>query len=282
MKLVTFENDGTPGWGVISGADGIVSGRELLGGRFGRLKDVLARERLDELRDEVSRRAPDIGLDAVRLLPPVPDPAHVYCAGLNYLAHAQEVQKDKPDAPRFFLRTASSLIGHGAPVERPKVSTDLDFEGEVAVVLGKGGRHIPVGQAMAYVAGYTCFMDGSVRDYQKHTTTSGKNFHATGAVGPWIVTADEIPDWQALTLETRLNGEIVQKTGTDSMIVSIPEMIAYLSDISVLQPGDIIVTGTPEGIGCRREPPLWLKPGDRIEVSVSGVGTLSNPVADER
>lgn len=281
MRLVTFENEGTVGWGVVSNENGIISGHRLLGGAFDTLKEIIAQDRLEDLQREASGHAPDLGIDDVQLLPPIPDPAHILCAGLNYLAHAQEVAKDKPEAPRFFLRATTSLVGHGQAIRRPKVSTHLDFEGELAVVIGKGGRHIAQANALGHIAGYCCFMDGSVRDFQQHSLTAGKNFDATGGMGPWLVTTDEIPDWRGLTLETQVNGESVQNASTTDMIVSIPAMIAYLSQIVHLRPGDMIVTGTPEGIGCRRTPPLWLKPGDSVSVSIPGIGTLNNPIEDE-
>jgi 2-keto-4-pentenoate hydratase/2-oxohepta-3-ene-1,7-dioic acid hydratase in catechol pathway len=281
MRLVSFEHSGERGWGIITPRDEIVCGNRRWEGRYPTLKAALAALDHGAIADMAESETPDLALDAVWLLPPVPDPEHIYCAGLNYLAHAHEVAKAAPDAPRIFLRTASSLVAHGQPIERPKVSTDLDYEGELAVVIGQGGRNIAAGNAMEHVAGYTCFMDGSIRDYQKNTTTAGKNFHATGAMGPWLVTPEEIGDWRELSLETRLNGEVVQSAKTSAMMVSIGELIAYVSTISVLQPGDVIVTGTPEGIGCRREPPLWMKPGDVIEVDISRIGTLRNRVVDE-
>lgn len=280
MRLVSFETEEVGNWGIVRD-EGIVLGLSLFRGRYPTLKAALATHEVAEIARAAEGVMAERRLESVRLLPPIPDPEHIYCAGLNYLAHAQEVEKAAPEAPRIFLRTASSLIGHGAAVERPKVSTDLDYEGELAVVIGKGGRHIAPGEAMEHVAGFTCFMDGSIRDYQKNTTTAGKNFHATGAMGPWLVTEDEVGDWRALTLETRLNGEVVQKARTDAMMVSIGELIAYVSTISVLKAGDVIATGTPEGIGCRREPPLWMKPGDVVEVEISRVGVLRNPVVDE-
>jgi 2-keto-4-pentenoate hydratase/2-oxohepta-3-ene-1,7-dioic acid hydratase in catechol pathway len=182
----------------------------------------------------------------------------------------------------MFIRFTDTLVGHGGELIRPKVSDNFDFEGELAVVIGKPARHVTAEQALDHVAGYTCFVDGSVRDYQKFSVTSGKNFPGTGPLGPWLVTPDEIPDPSKLTLTTRLNGSQVQHSPTDLLIYSIPQIIAFCSDFTQLSPGDVIATGTPEGVGHSRKPPLWMKPGDVLEVEISGIGTLRAHVADER
>jgi len=182
----------------------------------------------------------------------------------------------------MFVRFANTLVGHEGEMIRPSVSQSFDFEGELAVIIGRGGRHIAVERALEHVAGYTCFVDGSVRDYQKFSVTSGKNFPATGPLGPWIVTTDEIADPKRLALVTRLNGQEVQKSGTDLLIHSVPQIIAFCSDFTPLAPGDVIATGTPEGVGHRRTPPLWMKPGDVLEVEISGIGTLRSRVVDEK
>ncbi len=182
----------------------------------------------------------------------------------------------------MFIRLASTLAGHEGEMIRPSVSQSFDFEGELAVIIARGGRHIPVERALDHVAGYTCFVDGSVRDYQKFSVTSGKNFPATGPLGPWIVTTDEIADPTRLTLVTRLNGQEVQKSSTDLLIHSVPQIIAFCSDFTPLAAGDVIATGTPEGVGHRRNPPLWMKPGDVLEVEISGIGTLRTRVVDEK
>jgi 2-keto-4-pentenoate hydratase/2-oxohepta-3-ene-1,7-dioic acid hydratase in catechol pathway len=181
----------------------------------------------------------------------------------------------------MFIRFTDTLIGHGGKLIRPKVSDNFDFEGELAVVIGKAARHITPEQAFDHIAGYTCFVDGSVRDYQKFSVTSGKNFPGTGPLGPWLVTTDEIPDPSRLTLSTRLNGAQVQHSPTELLIYSIPQIIAFCSDFTQLSPGDVIATGTPEGVGHSRKPPLWMKPGDVLEVDISSIGTLRAHVADE-
>jgi len=192
-----------------------------------------------------------------------------------------EVGRTLPPHPSIFVKLPEALAAHGEPLLRPRVSDNFDFEGELALVIGKAGRHIPAARAFDHVAGYTCFNDGSIRDFQKHSVTAGKNFHASGAMGPWLVTADEIADPGRLTLETRLNGQVVQHASTDSLIYSIPTIIAYVSAIMPLVPGDVIATGTPEGVGAGRTPPLWMQPGDEIEVEIAGIGTLRNPIMAE-
>jgi 2-keto-4-pentenoate hydratase/2-oxohepta-3-ene-1,7-dioic acid hydratase in catechol pathway len=279
MPFVSFATP-APCWGVVGGA-GVVDGRKLLGGACASLKAVIAAGRLDEAEEEAAGRKADFALEGLTYLPVIPDPEHIFCAGLNYAAHAAETGQAAPGFPRMFLRAPSSMLGHGAPVQRPKVSDRLDFEGELAVIIGRPGRHIAEADALSHIAGYTCFMDGSVRDWQEHTTTAGKNFFASGPLGPVMASARDIPDPTALTLVTRLNGEEVQRVTTDRMVHTIPALIAYCSAITPLRPGDVIATGTPEGIGNRRKPPLYMKAGDRIEVEISRIGELWNSVADE-
>ena len=200
---------------------------------------------------------PDHKLADVKWLPAIPNPEKILCAGINYRSHAAETGRELPKQPSMFIRLANTLIGHEGEMIRPSVSQNFDFEGELAVVIGRGGRHIPVERALDHVAGYTCFVDGSVRDYQKFSVTSGKNFPGTGPLGPWIVTTDEIPGPDAPRRSRHaLNGQEVQKSGTDLLIYSVPQIIAFCSDFTPLAPGDVIATGTPEGVGHRRNPPL--------------------------
>ena len=220
----------------------------------------------------------DARVDEVTFLPPLAAGARIFCVGINYRAHASETGRDIPAQPTIFTRTPESIVGHEQSLNRPAVSSQLDFEGELAVVIGCHGRNLPRSDAMRLVAGYTCFNDGSIRDFQKHSVTAGKNFDATGACGPWIVTSDEIPDPSALLLVTRLNGAQVQRSGTDLLIYPIDLILAYLSKITELRPGDIVATGTPAGVGALRDPPLWMKPGDRVEVEIDRIGTLRNAV----
>jgi len=283
MKLASYRLDGEDTFGAIVG-DGVVT----LGGRKARhatLRDALDAGALGEngeLRDAIVGKAPDHPLSAVTFLPAIPDPQKILCVGINYKSHAEETGRDTMSNPQIFLRLVNTLVGHEGEMIRPKVSTNFDFEGELAVIIGKGGRHIRESDAFDHVAGYTCFVDGSVRDYQKHSVTSGKNFIGTGPLGPWIVTTDEIPDPTRLTLMTRLNGEEVQRSGTDMLIYSIPRIIAYASAVTPLAPGDVIATGTPAGVGHRRSPPLWMKAGDVLEVEITGIGTLRSRIVDER
>lgn len=285
MKLASyFTADGRPGYGVVVG-EGLVD----LGARLGResvgsLRGLLATDdglvRATEVAD---RRAPDLALAEVTLAPPIPDPSKIICVGLNYRDHVAETGRTETEKPALFARYPESQVGHGQPIVKPAVSDQFDYEGELAVVIGRGGRHIPASGALAHVAGYSCYNEGSVRDWQRHTSQflAGKSFAQSGSFGPWLVTADEIPDPSRLTLETRVNGQVVQHTTTDLMITAVPELIAYISTVLPLAPGDVIVSGTPGGVGARRTPPLWLRPGDIVEVEISTIGVLRNPVATE-
>jgi 2-keto-4-pentenoate hydratase/2-oxohepta-3-ene-1,7-dioic acid hydratase in catechol pathway len=281
MKLASYVAEGREVFGAVIGG-GVVTLNERLGGRYASLRHALAANAPSDLRKAVEAAKPDHKLADVKFLPPIPDPEKILCAGINYRSHAAETGRDLPKQPSMFIRLANTLTGHDGELIRPSVSQSFDFEGELALVIGRPGRHIPVEQALDHVAGYTCFVDGSVRDYQKFSVTSGKNFPGTGALGPWIITSDEIPDPKRLMLVTRLNGQEVQRSSTDLLIYSVPQIIAFCSDFTPLAPGDIIATGTPEGVGHRRTPPLWMKPGDVLEVEISGIGTLRNRVVDER
>lgn len=221
----------------------------------------------------------------LRFRPPIARPPKVVCVGLNYVDHAAESPyKDVPSYPAIFPRFASSLIGHGEAIVRPTVSTQLDFEGELVAVIGRGGRHISRAAALDHVAGYSIFNDGSLRDYQFKSPqwTVGKNFDDTGAFGPEFVTADELPSGgKGLKIETRLNGQVVQSANTNDLVFPLADLIYYLSEAITLEPGDLIVTGTPAGVGFARKPPLFMKDGDICEVEIEGLGLLRNPVRDE-
>jgi 2-keto-4-pentenoate hydratase/2-oxohepta-3-ene-1,7-dioic acid hydratase in catechol pathway len=278
MKLASYVVDGRPGFGVVTG-DGVVT----MNGRtkYATLRDVLAAGALDEIKRAAQGQRPDHKLSDLRFLPAIPEPDKILCAGINYRSHAAETGRDIPKAPSMFVRFVDTLVGHDGEMIRPSVSECFDFEGELAIVIGRAGRHIEPERALDHVAGYTCFVDGSVRDFQKISVTSGKNFPGTGPLGPWIVTTDEIPDPSRLTLATRLNGQEVQHSGTDLLIHTVPQIVAFCSDFTALSPGDVIATGTPEGVGHRRTPPLWMKAGDVLEVEISGIGTLRTRVVDE-
>lgn len=228
--------------------------------------------------------AAEINLATVEVLPPLPAPEKIICVGLNYREHAAESNVAPPAFPTIFSRFASSLIGHGAPLVRPKRSTQFDFEGELVAVIGRGGRHIPPARALDHVAGYSVFNDGSIRDIQLRTSqwTMGKNFDGTGAFGPAFVTADALPAGaRGLRLVTRLNGTVVQDASTDDLIFDIATLVSEISAAMTLKPGDVIVTGTPSGVGMARTPPLFMKDGDVCEVEIEGIGLLRNPVRDE-
>ncbi|MGF6695471.1 2-keto-4-pentenoate hydratase/2-oxohepta-3-ene-1,7-dioic acid hydratase in catechol pathway [Paraburkholderia sp. MM5496-R1] len=282
MKLISFTKGNVPGYGAVRG-EGVVD----LGKRYGELaptlRDALAGVALKEIERIVAQSEPDFLLADLTLAPVIPNPDKIICVGLNYRDHVAETGRAQTEHPVLFARWPGSQVAHGEALIRPKVSERFDYEGELAVVIGKGGRHISSADALSHVAGYSCYNDGSVRDWQSHTSQflPGKTFAGTGAFGPWLVTADEIPDPTDLTLTTRLNGAVVQQTRTDLMITDIPSLIAYCSTILPLTPGDVLVTGTPGGVGAKRSPPLWMKPGDVAEVEISGVGVLRNVVRDE-
>ena len=261
--------------------DGLVSLRGRLPDDPPDLGAALGTTSLEEIRRIADAQDPQTALDEVEYLPVVPHPAHVFCAGINYADHAQETGREITARPGIFLRFADTLIGHGQPMVRPRVSHHFDFEGELAVVIGTAGRYIAEDAALDHVAGYSCFVDGSLRDYQKHSVAAGKNFPATAPFGPWLVTADEVGDPSRLVLETRLNGQVMQHAGLDQLINSVPVLVSYLSEITSLQPGDVIATGTPAGVGHRRDPQLWMQPGDNLELEISQIGTLSTQVVDE-
>ena len=219
----------------------------------------------------------------VTFRPLVTRPHAVWCAALNYPNHVTEGNWERPSFPPFFLRVADSLCGHLEPMVQPSVSDRLDYEGELAVVIGKTARHVSEADAYDVIAGYSCFNDGSVRDWQRHTQqiTSGKNFTATGGFGPWLTTKDEVPDIESAELSLRLNGRTMQRTKIGEMIFGIPQQIAYLSTMCELRPGDVVVTGTPGGVGARQDPPLFMQPGDVVEVEITGIGLLNNPIVKE-
>jgi 2-keto-4-pentenoate hydratase/2-oxohepta-3-ene-1,7-dioic acid hydratase in catechol pathway len=278
MHIASFTSGGKPSFGVISN-DRVVDLATRTGAAT--LCDAIAGGKLIAAA-KASQGEPGQPLSAVTLLPPIPNPGKIVCIGLNYRDHAAEAGLKLPEHPSVFVRLTNTLTAHGAPMVRPKLSSDFDYEGELAVVIGKAGRHIPKSAALDHVFGYACFNDGSLRDYQfKHSLVVGKNFISTGGFGPWIATADNIPDPSKLTLTTRVNGAQVQHKGLDDMIFDVPAIIAYVSSWTKLEPGDVIATGTPEGVGFARKPPLWLKPGDTVEVEISGIGVLRNPIIAE-
>ena len=281
MKLVTFEVGSRLSWGACRDRDVLDLGSAL----DGECPDVLHALSLDRGRlDAAAEKARRLSLDEVAFAPVLPNPGKIFCVGHNYESHRKETGRDKTDHPSIFTRFPDSQVGHRRALVRPKVSTMFDFEGELALVIGRAGRVISEADALGHVAGYACYNDASVRDWQWHTKqfTPGKNFPGTGAFGPWLITADEVPDPSTLRVTTRVNGAVMQDQPTSDLIFPVPVLIAYISQFTPLAPGDVIVTGTPGGVGAKREPPVWLKAGDVVEVSIPGVGHLVNTVEDER
>lgn len=286
MKLTTFIQDGIPRLGVVEG-EAVVDLNAAYPGIPSDLRKALqGNTDLDAAAARVlASDAPRLPMSGITFAPAIPEPGKIVCLGLNYFDHAQEGGREKPDYPWFFLRTATSLIGHGAPAVVPKVSDRLDYEAELAVVIGQRvPRHVPEASALDYVFGYACFNDMSVRDYQKRTPqwTIGKIFDGTGAFGPVVVTADTLPPGAAgLRIQCRLNGKVMQDANTRDMIWGVAETIALLSEVLTLEPGDVIVMGTPAGVGQARTPPVWMKAGDHVEVEIEGIANLINTLADE-
>lgn len=247
------------------------------------LRGLLEADRLDAARQAAEGAEPDGTIDEIALLPVIPDPAAVWCVGVNYDDHRRETGRVPSSHPTLFLRIAASHVGHRQPLMRPRVSSQFDYEGELAVIVGRPGRHIPEAVAMEHVAGYACYNDGTIRDWQRHTSQfgPGKNFERTGAFGPWMVTRDQLADPYAQTLVTRVSGEEVQRTRIGQMTFKIEQLVHYLSTVYTLGAGDVISTGTPGGVGSRRTPPRFLRSGDLVEVEISGIGILENPVIDE-
>lgn len=275
MKLMSFrDRAGRTGWGAVEGeqvAD--------LSATAPSLRAALASGKPIA----ITASAPRLPLASVTFLPPIPDPDKIICVGLNYLSHIQEGGREVPKQPTIFTRWANTQVGHGQPMVRPSASVTFDYEGELAFVVGRRCRHVAEAEAMDAVAGYACYNDGSVREWQRHSSqfTPGKNFPGTGGFGPWLVTPDEAGDIAKATLITRLNGQEVQNGRIDDLVFGVARLIAYCSAFTVLEPGDVVITGTTGGVGAYRKPPLWMKAGDTVDVEVSGVGTLTNPVIDE-
>ena len=281
MKLASFDADGTTSYGIVVDG-GIVDLRTRLGARHADLKSLLAADALADAAAH-SGDAPDHAFADVRWQPVISNPSKIVCVGLNYEDHRIEAGLDPTEHPALFLRTPDSQVAHSEPIVRPRESATLDFEAEIAVVIGRAGRRIDPSAAWDHIAGYSCYNDGSVREWQRHTLqyTAGKNFPSTGGFGPWLVTADQVPPSTVMTLSCRVNGDLVQQATTEQMIFGIPELLAYISTVWTLVPGDVIVTGTPAGVGSRRTPPVWLVPGDSVAVEIDKVGTLVNGIVDD-
>ena len=279
MKLLSFTVAGRESFGILT-AQGVIDVGAHARPRFGSLADALVD--MDALASYAARE-PDHALSSIKLLPPIPRSNRIICIGLNYRSHIAEMGREPPAYPMLFPRYPDSLVGPDEPLLRPQASDQFDFEGELAFVIGRSGRAISPARALDHVAGYCCFNDGSIRDFQRHTTQflPGKNFFHSGSFGPWLTTVDEVPDLGAQSLQTRLNGEIVQSAKLDDLLFGVEQLVAYLSTIFPVQPGDVVATGTTGGVGAGRKPPLWMKPGDSVTVEISRVGVLTNPIVQE-
>ncbi len=282
MKLISFLNNETPSYGIVMGDD-VLDLTPILGAQAPDLKSLIAHNLFGAASSAAKTHKPTLKYAQLTLLPVIPNPDKILCVGLNYHDHVVESGRALTEKPAIFVRMPGSQVAHGDAIIRPPESERLDYEGEIAIVIGQGGRRIAEADAWNHIAGYSCYNDGSIRDWQNHTTqwTAGKNYWRTGGFGPWLVTADEIKPNQQMTLTTRLNGVELQRATTDMMIHSIPRQIAYISTFIPLLPGDVIVTGTPGGVGNKRTPQLFMKPGDTVEIEVDAVGILRNSVRDE-
>lgn len=280
MKLISFQHAQGQSYGVYTDA-GIIDLGTQFGEKYPDLKSALSPQAQAEIAAYAATASCQFQLDQVTLLPVIPNPDKILCVGHNYEAHRVETNRAKTDHPSIFMRYAGSQVGHLQPILKPYESDQLDYEGEIAIVIGQEGRRISQADAWNYVAGYSCYNDGSVRDWQWHTQQfgPGKNFSHTGAFGPYLVSADEIAPNTVMTLTTRLNGEVMQQTDTSMMLFNIPRLIEYCSTFLTLYPGDVIVTGTPSGVGAKRTPPIFMKAGDIVEVEVDKIGILRNSIA---
>jgi 2-keto-4-pentenoate hydratase/2-oxohepta-3-ene-1,7-dioic acid hydratase in catechol pathway len=276
MKLISYVGENGEQVGVVEGDDVLVITDASWGGGA-TLRAIIER---GELLAAMTHAQTRVALAGLTLLPPVTDPPRIWCVGVNYHEHRIETGRDPTEQPTIFTRTPQSQVGQGVALAVPAVSDRMDYEAEIAVVIGKPGRNISATDALDHVAGYSCYNDVSIRDWQRHTTQwiPGKNFEGLGAFGPWLVTPDEMPAPDQMRVIARLNGHVLQDAVAADMIFSIPEIIAYLSTFTTLLPGDVIATGTPGGVGAKRTPPLWMKAGDVVEIEVAGVGVLTNPV----
>ena len=271
MRVVAFNEGGKVRFGIRSG------------GEVRPVTDTSIASPIDVLNKPGIATGPAVPLDGLDLLPPVPAPGKIICMGLNYADHAAEGGNSIPTYPAIFLRVNSSIVAHGKPLLRPKVSDKFDYEAELAIVIGTRGQGIKEADALKHVAGYACFNDGSLRDYQRKSGqwTMGKNFDATGGFGPDIVSPDEIsPGAHGLKIMSRINGKLLQNGNTADMIFDVPQMISIISEVMTLEPGDVIITGTPAGVGYPRKPPVFMRDGDVCEIEIEGIGILSNPVKD--
>jgi 2-keto-4-pentenoate hydratase/2-oxohepta-3-ene-1,7-dioic acid hydratase in catechol pathway len=285
VKLLSFARRGKPSYGAFVGR-GVVELGHRLGPQYPGLRDLIERDGLKAAAEIAASHAPDHALDEIVFFPPIPAPEKIICVGVNYRDRNEEYRdgSEQPRYPSIFMRAPDSLVGHRASLLRPRESSQLDYEGEIAVVIGKRGRRIAPSAALGYVAGVTCMNEGTLRDWLRHAkfnVTPGKNFDNSGAIGPWMATPDELDGFDRIRVTTRVNGEVRQDDTSANMLFSMPHLIGYISTFTTLKPGDVIATGTPTGAGARLDPPRFLVPGDVVEVEVAKVGVLVNTVADE-
>jgi 2-keto-4-pentenoate hydratase/2-oxohepta-3-ene-1,7-dioic acid hydratase in catechol pathway len=279
MKLATYTHRGAPSYGAVT-ANGIVDLSKRLGGKYPSLLALLEKGALEEARRAIEGQKGDFPDSEIQFLPLIPDRINIFCTGLNYRDHIAETKNEAPKFPRLFMKLDESLVGHKVPMIRPKASVEYDFEAELMVVMGKEARYVSKGQALSYVAGYTLFNDGSLRDFQRRTTDQGKNFYHSSSVGPYMVTLDEVPPESEMKLYARLNGKVEQQANIADMIFPVPMLIEYFSSITRLRPGDMIATGTCGRVSYSEK--QFMKGGDSIEVEITGIGKLVNPIMDEK
>ena len=282
MKLVTYARMGKISFGALK-AGGVVDLTGRIDQSVNSIKDILKLDLIEKAREYIKDKDAEISISGITFLPVIPNPEKIFCIGLNYQEHKKETGRPDVKHPTIFTRFANTQTGHLQPLVKPNFSDRFDYEGELAITIGKGGRYIEEKNALDHIAGYSCYNDGSVRDFQRHTSqyTPGKNFPATGPFGPYLVTPDEVGDYKKLPIETRLNGQIMQKAKLSELIFPIPKLINYISTFTTLSTGDVIVTGTPGGVGDRREPPVYMKPGDVVEVDIGKVGILMNFITED-
>jgi 2-keto-4-pentenoate hydratase/2-oxohepta-3-ene-1,7-dioic acid hydratase in catechol pathway len=280
MKFLSFRTGGTAHYGVVDGNNVVDLSPRL---KYPDLRALIAADARAEAIREAKGAAADFTLEQITFDPVIANPDKIVCVGLNYHEHLNETGMDKHSYPTIFTRWADTQVGHLQPLIKPRNSDNFDYEAELVVIIGKGGRYISEADALNHVAGYSCYNEASVRDYQRHASqwTPGKNFPGTGAFGPFMVTPDEVGELKGKKIQTRLNGNIVQSSTLDMMIFPVPRLIEYISSFTPLIPGDVIVTGTPGGVGWVRTPPLWMKAGDTVEVEIDGVGLLTNTIVAE-
>lgn len=280
MKIGSYTRDGKASYGVFTD-DGVVDMGTRIGSKYPDLLSLIRADGLGEAVSAADGQAADFAIDAIQFLPLIPAPVNIYCAGVNYMDHVKETGREVPPFPTTFMKLQQSLVGHDQPIIKPKVSDQFDFEAEYCVVIGKAARHVDKANYRDHVAGYTCLLDGSIRDFQRRAVDQGKNFNRSSSVGPWLVTPDELPAETEIGIQGRLNGEVMQNSTIDQLIHDVGDCLSYYSQFTQLEPGDMISTGTPGGVGHARDPQVWMKEGDVFEIEITGIGTLRNHVVNE-